>query len=73
MLYSASNAKDFFSVGLDPNANVGVLETARQFAELTMVCQTPGVVVFAGKTTGTAFSTFANMKVMSLIFVGLPF
>ena len=40
------------------------MEAAFSLSQLLYGLQTAGVVTYAGKLTGTAYSTFANMQVL---------
>eukprot|EP01036_Dinobryon_divergens_P028510 gene28510-37464_t len=59
----SSESTEFFSLGVDyTKQGEEILDAVSSLAQLLTGLQTAGVVTYAGKLTGTAYSTFANMQ-----------
>ena len=62
---TASESTEFFSLGVDyTKQGEEILDAVSSLAQLLTGLHTAGVVTYAGKLTGTAYSTFANMQVL---------
>ena len=69
---TASQDTSLFSVGFDYSKNREMLDSALKMYKMINSIQTPGIVVYAGKVVGNAYSTFAASKVLNENTVLLP-
>ena len=52
-------------MGFDYSKNREMLDSALKMYKMINSIQTPGIVVYAGKVVGNAYSTFAASKVLN--------